>query len=151
MVYASESLALAALEFLVNVDPTTAPNDLRAIPADVPEDVPKKTLSADVLPKNWRSFPSPPELALLGANWAESLETAVLRVTSVRVAVAAMIASIHASSLGLATITPCIHVVNTARCYQTIQYQWFGFKIAVLPAIPFEFDVRVWRKKAPGR
>jgi RES domain-containing protein len=124
-VYASESLALAALEYLVNVDPTTAPNDLRAIPADVPEDVPTKTLSADVLPKNWRSFPAPPELALLGANWAESLETAVLRV-------------------------PSAVVPQESNFLLNPRHPAFA-RIAVLPAIPFELDVRIWRKKAPGR
>ncbi len=123
--YASESLALAALEYLVNVDPATAPNDLSAIPVEVPEGVPMKTLTADVLPKNWRSFPAPPGLALLGTNWAESLETAVLRV-------------------------PSAVVPQESNFLLNPRHPVFA-RITVLPAIPFELDVRVWRKRAPGR
>lgn len=120
LVYASESLALAALEYLVNVDPATAPGDLVAIAAVIPDEVAIKSIPAEELPKNRRRVPAAPELAILGTNWASSLETAVLRAPSVVVP--------QESSLILNPGHPDFP------------------KIVVRDPIPFAFDTRVWKK-----
>ncbi len=78
--YTSESLALAALESLVNVDPETAPRDLVAIAAVIPDDLAMTKFSTRELPKSWRAFPAPPDLGLLGSRWADALKTVVLQV-----------------------------------------------------------------------
>ena len=36
-----------------------------------------------VLPKNWRDYPAPPELADLGSEWAIAMRSLLLRVPSV--------------------------------------------------------------------
>jgi RES domain-containing protein len=82
VVYASETLSLAALELLVHADPALLPEDLVAIEADVPETVPVRRIEPETLPRGWRRHPSPQALASLGGDWAKSLETAVLSVPS---------------------------------------------------------------------
>ena len=122
VVYASDSLALAALEYLVNVDPETAPGDLAALRAAVPGEVTVKILAVDGLPRNWRSFPAPPELAVLGTRWAESLETAVFRV-------------------------PSVVVPQESNFLLNPRHPDFA-KIVSQAPIPFAFDSRVWRKQS---
>ncbi|MGH9366177.1 MAG: RES family NAD+ phosphorylase, partial [Thermoanaerobaculia bacterium] len=119
-VYTSESLALAALEYLVNVDPETAPGDLVAVAAVIPDEVAIKRLSADDLPKRWRRFPAPPELDMLGTKLAASLETAVLQV-------------------------PSAVVPQESNLILNPRHPDFA-KIVVRDPIPFAFDTRVWKK-----
>jgi RES domain-containing protein len=122
LVYTSESLALAALEYLVNVDPETAPGDLVAICATVPDGVAVKVVSAGDLPRHWRRFPGPPELTVLGTTWAESLETAILRV-------------------------PSVVVPQESNFLLNPRHRDFA-KVVLQPPIPFAFDPRVWRKQS---
>ncbi len=122
VVYASESLALATLEYLVNVDPETAPGDLVAIAAVIPDELAIRTLSADRLPKNWRGFPASLELAVLGTRWADSLETAVLQV-------------------------PSVVVPQESNFILNPRHADFS-KIVVRTPIPFAFDTRVWKKRS---
>ncbi len=82
VVYASETLSLAALELLVHADPALLPEDLVAIEADVPETVSVRRIEPEKLPRGWRRHPSPHALAGIGGDWAKSLETAVLSVPS---------------------------------------------------------------------
>jgi RES domain-containing protein len=121
-VYTSESLALAALEYLVNVDPETAPGDLVAIAAVIPDALAIKRLSAGELPKNWRGFPAPPELAILGTKWAASLETAVLQ-------------------------APSVVVPQESNLILNPRHPDFS-KIVVRNPLPFAFDSRAWKKRS---
>ena len=120
--YMSGSLALAALEYLVNVDPESAPGDLVARAANIPDSLAIKEIAADDLPKGWWSFPAPQSLAILGTKWAESLATAVLRVPSAVVP--------QESNLILNPNHP-------------------GFsRISVEAPVPFTFDTRAWEKRS---
>jgi len=80
VVYTSEHIALAVLETLVHADGSLLPY-YTAVPAAFDE-----TLVSDVvednLPGNWRAFPAPDELKLVGDAWLESLRSPVLRVPS---------------------------------------------------------------------
>jgi RES domain-containing protein len=82
VIYASESLSLAVLEYSVNVDPRFAPDRLVSIQAEFPDDLSTKTLDIEDLPPGWSAHPAPEELALLGTKWADSGATAVLVVPS---------------------------------------------------------------------
>ncbi len=82
VVYASESLALAALEMLVHTAPALLPDDLVAIAAEVPDGIAIEALEAADLPRGWRAYPAPEALADLGSAWAASGRTAVLAVPS---------------------------------------------------------------------
>ena len=82
VVYASATLSLAALEFFVNLDRDTEPDQLIAISADTPDDVRIEYIEVSDLPKNWRSYPMPEELQDLGTAWVASASTAMLVVPS---------------------------------------------------------------------
>lgn len=122
LVYTSESLALAALEYLVNVEPEAAPGNLVALSASLPDNVPVKIVFAEDLPRNWRNYPAPPELAILGTTWAESLETAALRV-------------------------PSVVVPQESNLILNPGHPEFA-RIVVEAPVPFTFDARVWKKRS---
>lgn len=53
MVYCSSSLALAAIELFVHLEPNQQPDDLVSIKADLPEGEPAERLEALSLPVGW--------------------------------------------------------------------------------------------------
>ncbi len=83
IVYTSATLSLAALEYLVHLDPPRAPADLVAVPADIPDAVARREVTAAALPPKWRAYPAPEALADLGTAWARAGTSAVLMVPSV--------------------------------------------------------------------
>lgn len=73
VVYSSQALSLAALEYLVHVDPLFAPSDLVATGIEVPHD---PGLGAGVEPErlppgDWRAYPAPEWQAELGDTWVK--------------------------------------------------------------------------------
>lgn len=80
-VYASSSIALAALETLVHAPPPVTPLH-RVIMIDLPDSLPITTIGADVLQDDWRRTPAPPALREMGKAWLHADETAILRVPS---------------------------------------------------------------------
>jgi RES domain-containing protein len=85
-VYASSTVALATLEMLVHLDSTVPLPAYRLIEAAIPESL-ITAVPANALPHNWRNYPAPPELRILGDNWLQSGDSAVLKVPSALVAV----------------------------------------------------------------
>ncbi len=82
VVYTAESLSLAALELLVNVDTEDLPGSLVSFTAEIPPSVRIRHLDPGDLPRGWRTYPTPARLQQIGAAWARDLETAVLSVLS---------------------------------------------------------------------
>ena len=82
VIYASATLSLAALEFFVNLDRDTEPDQLVAVSADIPDDTRIGYIEVSDLPKNWRSYPVPEELQDLGTAWVTSASAAVLVIPS---------------------------------------------------------------------
>jgi len=82
VVYAAQSLALAALEVLVHVDKTTAPDDLVQVEVDVPDDLDLQRIEVEDLPSDWRSYPPPHELRRLGDDWLTVGSVPVLQAPS---------------------------------------------------------------------
>ena len=81
MVYASDSIALAALELLVHLHRGEILNQYRLYTLELPDD---STLSLDVgaLPVDWRRDPAPLSTAEIGDEWAGSLQSPALAVPS---------------------------------------------------------------------
>jgi RES domain-containing protein len=73
VVYASSTLSLAALEYLVHVEPLLAPSDLVAIEIHLPDDA---HAGAQVEPSqfpsgDWQQYPAPEWEAELGDMWVD--------------------------------------------------------------------------------
>ncbi len=119
MVYCSSTLALAALEFFVHLEPELAPPDLVAVAADLPAGLDVEALEVEALPANWRTYPAPERLRDLGNGWVRSGRTAVLQVPSSVIS--------HEMNVLLNPAHP-----DFAR-------------IHIRAAEPFSFDPRMWK------
>lgn len=81
MVYASSSLALAAMELFVHLEPNLQPDDLVAIAATLPEGEPARRLMPDELPTEWWTDDFEP-LRALGDAWIGEKSSLALEVPS---------------------------------------------------------------------
>ncbi|MDQ6885689.1 MAG: RES family NAD+ phosphorylase [Gemmatimonadota bacterium] len=81
VVYASSTLALAALESLAHYTPDTAPDDLIALTIELPATATIARLPA-ALPSNWVRGPDHPACQAAGDEWARAGSTLALRVPS---------------------------------------------------------------------
>jgi RES domain-containing protein len=83
VIYTSENRALAALELFVHLSRAVIPPNLSLAAIKIPDTASIKEITLKELPRNWRSFPAPPELANIGASWIRSKDSLLLRVPSV--------------------------------------------------------------------
>ena len=77
-VFASATLSLAALERFIHTDSDLEPVELVAISVDIGENTAIASVDVEELPPDWRSFPAPPALAVIGEQWLRASRTAVL-------------------------------------------------------------------------
>lgn len=83
VVYAAQSLALAALEQLVHLQGGALGLDYLYFRVDIPDSVKIRELDAAHLPKDWRVAQGLSAARELGWRWAQKNETAVMRVPSI--------------------------------------------------------------------
>ena len=83
VVYASDSLSLAALETFVHLQPVDRRVRYTWFHITIPDSVTVET--PDTLPNDWRAEPPSETTQSLGTQWAEQNRTAVLRVPSILV------------------------------------------------------------------
>jgi RES domain-containing protein len=81
MVYASSSLALAAIELFVHLEPNLQPDDLVSIAATLPAGEPAQRLGPDQLPPNWWTDDFDP-LRAIGDKWIREASSLALEVPS---------------------------------------------------------------------
>jgi RES domain-containing protein len=81
MVYTSTSLALAAIEFFVHLDPSVAPDDLVSMKANLPDELGIEQIYEDQLPPQWRRVDNN-ELQKRGSDWVKSKRSVALLVPS---------------------------------------------------------------------
>ena len=79
--YASDSVALAALEVLAHLQSTAVLQAYSLATIRFPESV-VETLDSASLTSEWRRFPSPPENQAVGDTWVAEGRSLVLRVPS---------------------------------------------------------------------
>ena len=80
VVYSAESLALCALEVIVNVNELA--DDYVSISIEIPNDLEITSRSVADLPSGWDAYPSIDATRDIGTNWANGLTTVVLSVPS---------------------------------------------------------------------
>ena len=84
MVYASTSLALAAIELFIHLEPGQVPGDMVSISAELPEGEPARTIEPQALGEGWwTDEPAPPTPREIGDAWIAGRELLALRVPSV--------------------------------------------------------------------
>lgn len=81
MVYASSSLALAAIELFVHLEPNLQPDDLVAIAATLPQGEPAERLEPASLPPDWWTDDASP-LQEMGDRWIREGHSLALEVPS---------------------------------------------------------------------
>lgn len=81
VVYASSSLALAAVETFVNLDPNLLPKDLVSIEGEIPDGLAIAKLELKALPKTWHETGNE-SLRSLGDQWVRAAKTVGLLVPS---------------------------------------------------------------------
>jgi RES domain-containing protein len=81
VVYASTSLALAAIETFVNLEPNLRPPDLVSIEGDIPDAVKIGRLEVETLPADWRKTRDE-SLHSFGDKWIRNGKIAALLVPS---------------------------------------------------------------------
>jgi RES domain-containing protein len=81
MVYSSASLALAAIELFVHLEPNQMPDDLVSIAALLPEGEPAQRLEPDRLPPEWWKDDFEP-LRELGDRWIHAVSSLAIEVPS---------------------------------------------------------------------
>ena len=79
--YASDSIALAALEVLAHLQSTAVLQAYSAVSLSFPDES-VELLTTSLLPARWRRFPSPPENQAIGDQWVAQGRTLILRVPS---------------------------------------------------------------------
>lgn len=82
VVYASTTLALAALEYLAHIDPEEVPDDLVAMRIELPDDLFVARIKVADLPPGWNEVPDHPECVKHGDAWMKAAETSLLRAPS---------------------------------------------------------------------
>jgi RES domain-containing protein len=81
LVYASETASLAALEMLVHLGRSPVLHTYVLVSCEFPDRI-AASLDRRQLPSNWRAYPAPPALQLLGDRWLKAQTSAVLEVPS---------------------------------------------------------------------
>lgn len=81
IVYTSPSLALAAIETFVHLEPNLRPDDLVAIQAKLPDDLPTERLQLNSLPRRWHEIRDE-SLRAFGDRWIRAGKTIALHVPS---------------------------------------------------------------------
>lgn len=119
VVYASDSLALAALEVFVHLGRAHTALRFVALHLEIADDVLVESRAVTELPANWREEPPPESTRAIGTEWVRRGTSAVLRMPSI--------------------IVPVEHnlVLNPA------QAQFRSLRIGAPQ--PFSFDSRLWK------
>jgi RES domain-containing protein len=85
VVYTSSTLSLAALEYLIHVDPEDVPSDLVAQTIEVPDDLVIDSTSSATLRPGWDRTPAPQLCKDIGDGWVTEGRACGLRVPSAAV------------------------------------------------------------------
>lgn len=119
MVYTSTSLALAAFEFFVHLDPSVIPDDLVSVKATLPDNAKAERMDLISLTANWRKVDNN-HLRQIGSEWAR-----------------------RGSSLAL--LVPSAVMDEEWNVLLNPAHPDFA-KVEVSPARPFQYDERMFRR-----
>ncbi len=81
-VYTSGALSLAAVEYLIHIDPDDVPDDLVALTIEIPDRIDVEAIDSSDLPSGWERTVEHPACRKAGDGWLRSGKTLVLEVPS---------------------------------------------------------------------
>lgn len=81
-IYASESRALATLEYLVHLPMDLAPATISLLKIHIPDGIKPEGINLRNLPPDWKTYPAPEALADMGSGWARASGSLLLKVPS---------------------------------------------------------------------
>jgi RES domain-containing protein len=113
---------LSALEYLVHLDIDLVPDELVSVKIHIADATRVRIIEIGALPKNWRVYPAPRELADLGDAWHEDGEEPLLAVPSAAIP--------HERNL----------LINPSQ-------RDFAKSVRIESVNPFSFDERLLRKR----
>src|SRR5260370_28034985 len=125
VLYTSQSLSLAVLEYLVNLPITDLPDDLVSIQIEIGGDLPRAEITINDLPDDWRTFPAIEELKDIGTHWAHKATTPIL-------------------------VVPSVVIPNEFNYLINPAHPRFN-RINVVSVGPFALDTRLYRARKPTR
>ena len=114
--YASQSVALATLEVLVGLEKISLLPSYSLVSVQFDESD-MEVLALSSLPANWRTYPAPPELQMLGDRWIADNRSLVLQVPSA--------------------------IIETEANYLLNPMHSSFASLTISDALPFEFDPRL--------
>ena len=86
VLYASESLALAILEYITKTGAVeTELKDLSIAYLEIEDGVSISEIKIEDLPENWNNYPAPEDLKRLGTDWLISAKSLILKVPAISV------------------------------------------------------------------
>ncbi len=84
VLYASESLALAILEYIIKTGAVeTKLKDLSIAYLEIEDGVSVSEIKIEDLPENWNNYPVPEDLKRLGTDWLISTRSLILRAPAI--------------------------------------------------------------------
>ncbi len=83
VIYTADSAALATLESVVNSPLKIVPKNRSVTVFNIPDEMEIHQVDISKLPKHWRSYPAPIELAEIGTDWIHNKGVLALKVPSV--------------------------------------------------------------------
>ncbi|MEA1922892.1 MAG: RES domain-containing protein [Pseudomonadota bacterium] len=84
VIYASESIPLAILEYIVKAGAVEDElSDLKIAFLNFANDVSISEVDIQHLPENWNNYPAPEELKKIGTNWLLSVESLILKIPAI--------------------------------------------------------------------
>ncbi len=124
MVYASTSLALAAIELFVHLEPGQAPGDLVFFSVELPEGEPSRTVKPADLPPDWWTDKGLMATRELGDAWIRTQ---------------------HAARSSLAMMVPSVPIRAEWNVLVNPLHPRIG-ELQINPPQPFVFDARMFRR-----
>jgi RES domain-containing protein len=85
VVYTSSTLALAAMEYLMHIDPSDVPDDLIAQTIEFPDSLPAETVEVTDLPERWEQPTDLDACQRIGDAWIRAGARPILKVPAAAV------------------------------------------------------------------
>ena len=83
VIYTSTSVSLATLEFLCHTAGTLIPKNFVIIKLESSDSITSAEIKVTTLPSDWRQYPAPIQLQIIGNKWLDKSERLLLKVPSV--------------------------------------------------------------------